>query len=99
MDSMRAVDGILYDVFDTVVVQKTVEKAVVDGEDERFSFLLREMSFSAKSLKRGIHSWTEEMKQSKLRSLNLNLKVSDFYRRANYRALLLITFHRVGDDC
>lgn len=75
MEMDHAIRSILDDVIETVVIQKTVEAHAADASHQQFSYLLREMKFSADSIRIGIDSWQNEMKQLKLKSLELNVKV------------------------
>lgn len=67
--------SILDDIIETVPIQSAVEKYAADPANRQFSYLLREMKFSADSIRFGIDSWLEEMKQLKLKNLELNVKV------------------------
>lgn len=76
MELEHAIRGILDDVIETVAIQKTVEAHAADATNQQFLYLLREMKFSADSIRLGIDSWLNEMKQLKRKSLELNVKVS-----------------------
>lgn len=78
MELDHAIRGILDDVIDAVSIQKTVEAHAADASNQRFAFLLRELKFSADSIRLGIESWTNEMKEWKRKSLELNVKVSEY---------------------
>lgn len=75
MELEHAIHGILDDVIETVAIQKTVEAHAADTTNQQFLYLLREMKFSADSIRLGIDSWLNEMKQLKRKSLELNVKV------------------------
>lgn len=77
MELDHAIRSILDDVIETVAIQKAVEAHAADASNQPFSYLLREMKFSADSIRLGIDSWQNEMKQLKLRSLELNVKVGE----------------------
>lgn len=76
MELEHAIHCILDDVIETVAIQKTVEAHAADATNQQFSYLLREMKFSANSIRLGIDSWLNEMKLLKQKSLELDVKVS-----------------------
>lgn len=84
--------GILEDVIETISIQKTVEAHAADASNQQFSYMLREMKFSANSIRLGIDSWLTEMKQLKLKSLELSAKVGDFGSDIGLHSFLLVYF-------